>query len=114
MPPLLEGHPSNEVFFLKQILDINMHIACQFGGRSMHLNNTSKTNEINSKSPYKLTAEQNRVYLWLKEQKLNVDDDTLNYWTRKYHSQRLVDVVKFAYKRIHEGKQIKNIGGVDT
>jgi hypothetical protein len=84
-----------------------MHIACHTAGKYMHPPNTNQV----STSPYKLTVEQSKAYSWLKEQKLNVDDDTLNYWTRKYHSQRLIDVVEFAHKRIQEGQQIKNIGG---
>ena len=63
------------------------------------------------KSPYRLNREQERVYIWLKSQGLNVDDDTLNYWARKYHAQRLVDVVKFAHTRRAKGQQIRNIGG---
>lgn len=39
-------------------------------------------------SPYKLTEEQQKVYDWLKSQGLNVDDDTLNYWARRYPAQR--------------------------
>ena len=62
-------------------------------------------------SPYKLTEEQQKVYDWLKAQGLNVDDDTLNYWARKYPAQRLVDVVRFAHARRAEGQQIRNMGG---
>lgn len=62
-------------------------------------------------SPYKLTVEQEKIYGWLKSQGLNVDDDTLNYWARKYHAQRLVDVVRFAHARRAEGQQIRNMGG---
>jgi hypothetical protein len=63
------------------------------------------------KSPYKLTVEQEKVYVWLKCQELNVDDNTLNYWARKYHPQRIVDVVQFAHVRRAEGQQIRNMGG---
>jgi hypothetical protein len=61
--------------------------------------------------PYKLTEEQTKIYNWLKNQGLNVDDDTLNYWTRKYPTQRLVDVIRFAHLRRAEGQQIRNMGG---
>ena len=64
-----------------------------------------------SKSPYKLNQEQEKVYVWLKSQGLNVDDNTLNYWSRKYRAQRLIDVVKFAHRRCAEGQQIRNMGG---
>lgn len=77
--------------------------------------NLSKINEQVTEpkggSPYKLTEEQKKVYSWIKGQGLNVDDDTLNYWARKYPPQRLVDVVRFAHARRAEGQQIKNIGG---
>ena len=63
------------------------------------------------RSFYKLTEEQDKAYCWLKNQKLNVDDNTLNYWARKYHAKRLVDVVKFAYARRAKGQEIRNMGG---
>ena len=31
---------------------------------------------------YPLTMEQATIYLWLRQQKLNTDDDTLHYWSR--------------------------------
>ena len=78
----------------------------------MNLSNVnSPTPQRQGGSPYKLTEEQEKVYGWLKGQGLNVDDDTLNYWTRKYHAQRLIDVVKFAHARQAGGQQIRNIGG---
>lgn len=78
----------------------------------MNLSNTNlPPPQHQGKSPYKLTEEQEKVYVWLKGQSLNVDDDTLNYWARKYHAQRLVDVVRFAHARRTEGQQIRNIGG---
>lgn len=61
--------------------------------------------------PYRLREEEQKVYDWLKSQGLNVDDDTLNYWARKYPAQRLIDVVRFAHIRQAEGQQIRNIGG---
>lgn len=64
-----------------------------------------------STSPYKLTEGQEKIYTWLKAQGLNVDDNTLNYWARKYQAQRLVDVVQFAHTRVVQGQQIRNIGG---
>lgn len=62
-------------------------------------------------SPYRLTEKQQRVHDWLKGQGLNVDDDTLNYWTRKYPAQRLVDVVRFAHTKRAQGHEIRNMGG---
>lgn len=62
-------------------------------------------------SPYRLTKEQEEVYIWLKDQKLNVDDDTMNYWARQYPRQRLVDVVRFAQARRAQGQNIRNMGG---
>lgn len=62
-------------------------------------------------SPYKLTEEQQKIYTWLKTQGLNVDDNTLNYWARKYQTQRLVDVVQFALTRRAQGQLIRNVGG---
>ena len=64
-----------------------------------------------SMPPYKLTEGQEKIYIWLKAQSLNVDDNTLNYWARKYQAKRLVDVVQFAHKRRAQGQQIRNIGG---
>lgn len=60
---------------------------------------------------YKLTKEQKEIYNWLKEQEINADDDTLNYWTRKYSGLRLLEVVNFAKARIQAGQNIKNLGG---
>lgn len=72
----------------------------------MNLPNTNAPRH-QGKSPYKLNEEQERAYIWLKGQELNVDDDTLNYWARKYPVQRLVDVVRFAHARRAEGQQYR-------
>lgn len=63
------------------------------------------------RSPYRLTDEQQKVYDWLKGQGLNVDDDTVNYWARKYTAKRLVDVVRFAHAKRAQGHEIRNMGG---
>jgi hypothetical protein len=60
---------------------------------------------------YKLTKEQTEIYNWLKKQEINTDDDTLNYWTRKYSGMRIVEVVNFAKARIQSGQNIENLGG---
>src|SRR6266446_7369607 len=60
---------------------------------------------------YMFTKEQIEVYTWLKAQKLNTDDDTLNYWSRKYPFKRIMEVVNFAQERQKEGQHIRNIGG---
>jgi len=60
---------------------------------------------------FKLTSEQFEIYMWLKSQRLNTDDDTLNYWSRKYPAKRIIDVVKFANRRRNSGQSIRNIGG---
>ena len=60
---------------------------------------------------YKLTKEQEDDYLWVKRQKINTDDNTICYWTKRYSSKRIKEVVNFAYKRQREGQEIKNIGG---
>lgn len=78
----------------------------------MNLHSTNSSVSKNpGNSPYKLTEEQERIYAWLRDQGLNVDDDTLNYWARKYQASRLVEVVKFAHARRASGQQIRNIGG---
>jgi hypothetical protein len=58
-----------------------------------------------------LTEKQMEVYLWLKNQNLNTDDNTLNYWSRTYREERIKEVVNFAYERKAEGQCIRNIGG---
>lgn len=73
-------------------------------------NNTSAPSPSGG-SPYKLTEEQQKVYSWLHSQGLNVDENTLNYWARKYPARRLVDVVRFAHARRAAGQQIRNMGG---
>jgi hypothetical protein len=60
---------------------------------------------------YKLTKEQTEIYNWLKEQEINTDDDTLNYWTRQYSGMRIMEIVTFAKARIQSGQNIKNLGG---
>jgi hypothetical protein len=60
---------------------------------------------------FKLTEEQTEIYNWLKEQGLNTDDDTLNYWSRKYPSHRLREVVNFGHARRTSGQNIPNLGG---
>lgn len=60
---------------------------------------------------FRLTEEQSEIYNWLKKQGLNTDDDTLNYWSRKYSDKRLKDVVNFAHARRAAGQHIPNIGG---
>ena len=77
---------------------------------NMPTNNNSAPSPTGG-SPYRLTEEQQKVYDWLQSQRLNVDENTLNYWARKYPAQRLVDVVRFAHARRAAGQQIKNIGG---
>ena len=71
-----------------------------------------KNNIVSSNNQkYKLTKEQTEIYNWLKKQAINVDDDTLNYWVRKYAAKRLIEVINFAKARINAGQEIKNIGG---
>jgi hypothetical protein len=69
----------------------------------------------NAQSPekpiYKLTREQFEIYCWLKKQGLNTDDETLNYWSRKYPVKRIFEVVMFAKSRRNSGQSIRNIGG---
>lgn len=60
---------------------------------------------------FKLTKDQAEVYAWLKKQGLNTDDDTLNYWSRKYPAKRIIEVVNFANGRRNAGQYIRNIGG---
>ena len=64
-----------------------------------------------SNAKFTLTPSQREVYLWLKKQELNTDDDTLIYWSRRYSEKRLKDVVCLARKRRTLGHQIRNIGG---
>jgi hypothetical protein len=60
---------------------------------------------------YALTMEQATIYLWLRLQKLNIDDDTLHYWSRHYPGDRIRDIVNYAHARLFAGDPIKNIGG---
>jgi hypothetical protein len=73
----------------------------------------AKTQQARSsgKKSFKLTEEQATIYNWLKEQGLNTDDDTLNYWSRKYPSHRLKEVVNFGHSRKASGQHIPNLGG---
>ncbi len=74
-----------------------------------NLSENSIMNSVHEK--YKLTKDQNEVYVWLKNQRLNTDDDTLNYWSRKYPGKRIIEVVNFAKARLSAGQNIWNIGG---
>ena len=60
---------------------------------------------------YPLTMKQATIYLWLRLQKLNTDDDTLHYWSRHYPGDRIREVVNYAHARLFAGDLIKNIGG---
>jgi hypothetical protein len=60
---------------------------------------------------FKLTDEQIRIYIWLKEQGINTDDGTLCYWAKTYPSTRLKEVIGFANTRIASGQKILNVGG---
>lgn len=60
---------------------------------------------------FKLTDEQIRIYVWLKEQGINTDNGTLCYWAKTYSPIRLKEVVEFANARIASGQKILNVGG---
>lgn len=60
---------------------------------------------------YPLTMAQATIYLWLRQQNINTDDDTLHYWSRHYPGDRIKDVVNYAHARLLTGDPIKNIGG---
>lgn len=60
---------------------------------------------------FKLNSEQIDLYTWLKDQNLNTDDNTLCYWTKKYSSKRVREVVNFAKMRMKMGQKIQNQGG---
>lgn len=60
---------------------------------------------------FKLTDEQIRIYMWLKEQGINTDDETLCYWAKIYPAKRLKEVVVFVNERIASGQKILNVGG---
>jgi hypothetical protein len=60
---------------------------------------------------YPLTKAQATIYLWLRQQNINTDDDTLHYWSRHYPGDRIRDVVNYAHARLLAGDPIKNIGG---
>lgn len=60
---------------------------------------------------YPLTIAQATIYLWLRKQNINTDDDTLHYWSKHYPGDRIRDVVNYAHARIFSGDPIKNIGG---
>jgi hypothetical protein len=63
------------------------------------------------KKTFKLTEAQAEIYSWLKDQGLNTDDDTLNYWARKYSPHRLKEVINFGHARRAAGQNIPNLGG---
>lgn len=60
---------------------------------------------------YPLTIAQATIYLWLRQQNINTDDDTLHYWSRYYPGDRIRDVVNYAHARLLAGDPIKNVGG---
>lgn len=60
---------------------------------------------------FKLTKDQIEVYEWLSGQNINTDENTLMFWTKKYSSKRLKEVVEFANARRRAGQEIYNIGG---
>jgi hypothetical protein len=60
---------------------------------------------------FKLNTEQAETYFWLKTQKLNCDDDTLNYWSRTYSHERLRNVIQYVQTKQSKGFVIRNIGG---
>jgi hypothetical protein len=63
------------------------------------------------KMTFNLKPEQLKIYAWLKDQNLNTDENTLNYWARTYSAERLQEVVNFAKLRTKKGQKIRNIGG---
>lgn len=78
---------------------------------SVELTPAKSGSKAAGKKGFKLTEEQTEIYNWLKEQGLNTDDDTLNYWSRKYPSHRLREVVNFGHARRTSGQHIPNLGG---
>lgn len=60
---------------------------------------------------FKLTDEQIKIYIWLKKQGINTDDETLCYWAKTHSSIRLKEVVEFTNARIASGQKILNVGG---
>lgn len=60
---------------------------------------------------FKLTSEQATIYAWLRNQKINTDDETLCYWAKRYPAMRVKEVVEFAHARINLGQKILNMGG---
>jgi DNA phosphorothioation-dependent restriction protein DptG len=64
-----------------------------------------------NKNSFKLSQEQEKMFNWLKNQGLNTDDNTLNYWCRMYPESRLKEVVQFAQNRQRAGQVIRNLGG---
>jgi hypothetical protein len=64
-----------------------------------------------NQNKFRLNQEQEKVFNWLKEQDLNTDDNTLNYWCRTYSANRLKEVIQFAQKRQRTGQEIRNLGG---
>lgn len=68
-------------------------------------------NSGSNEKGFLLTKEQYDVYVWLKQQGLNTDDETLSFWAKTYESKRIKDVINFAHKRLSDGQKIVNIGG---
>jgi len=69
---------------------------------------TNFSRDINK---FKLNEQQRDTFNWLKQQKLNTDDNTLAFWALKYSTSRLKEVINFAYARQNSGQNIQNIGG---
>jgi GTP:adenosylcobinamide-phosphate guanylyltransferase len=60
---------------------------------------------------YRLSIDQIETYEWIKNQKLNTDDNTICYWVKTYERKRIVEVINFAKKRKEKGQDIRNVGG---
>lgn len=71
----------------------------------------NKNTPYDSCNKFKLNKEQIAIFNWLRQQGLNTDDNTLAYWSWKYPSNRIIDVVRFAHSRRDSGQHIRNIGG---
>lgn len=67
--------------------------------------------EKNLDPKFRMTRDQLDVYLWLKNQGINTDNATLNFWSKKYSEKRIKDVINFAKKRMASGQKIYNLGG---
>lgn len=55
---------------------------------------------------YRINKEQEQIYLWLKDKKINTEDKTLAYWSKTYSQERLSAVINEASK-----KERRNLGG---